>query len=337
MTARHNQRFVLARRPHGMPEPEDFRFEEIPLPELGEGEVLVQNRFLGIDPGMRTRLTGEASYAPMLEIDAVISAGSVGEVLESRNDRFSAGQNVIGTFGWQSLGISNGQDIRVVDTGDLPVSVALGVLGVPGLTAYFGLLDVGRPQPGETVLVSSAAGAVGSAVGQIARIKEARAVGIAGGAAKCEWLRNTLGFDEVIDRKLEPDLLAAIQRCCPDGVDVYFDNVGGEALNAAIEVMNTHGRVVICGQTAEYNVPPKERQGLRNTVPLVGQRIKVDGMLVLDYVKQFGEATPVLTIWINEGRLKYKEDITDGLENAPAAFIGLFESRNFGRPLIRIS
>jgi NADPH-dependent curcumin reductase CurA len=268
----------------------------------------------------------------------VVGSATVGQVIASRDERFAEGDWVAGAFGWQELGVSpGGRGIRKVAAGPIPPSAHIGVLGIPGLTAYFGLLDIGQPKPGETVLVSTAAGAVGSAAGQIARIKGARAVGIAGGPVKCRWLTEELGFGAAIDRLAEPDIAAAVARECPGGVDVFFDNVGNALVDAVLPLMRLHGRLVISGQTADYNLTPDQRAGLKNTRAFITRRLKMQGLVVFDYAARFPQAWSELTGWILDGRLKYLEDVVEGLEALPGAFVGLFNGENFGRKLARLS
>jgi NADPH-dependent curcumin reductase CurA len=286
---------------------------------------------------MRGRLSGEASYTVPVPLGGVVGSATVGRVIASRVDAFAEGDWVAGAFGWQELGLSpGGRGIRRIPEGPIPPSAHIGVLGIPGLTAYFGLLDIGEPKVGETVLVSTAAGAVGSAAGQIARINGAFTVGIAGGPAKCRWLTEALGFDAAIDRLAEPDIAAAVARACPDGVDVFFDNVGNSLVDPILPLMKLHGRLVISGQTADYNLPAEARVGLKNTRTFITARLKMQGLVVFDYAREFPKAWAELTGWILDGRLKYREDIVDGLESLPAAFVGLFEGQNFGRKLARL-
>jgi len=331
-----NRRVVLAAYVAGMPRPSDFRIDEVDQPAPGDGEVLVRNHFVSVDPGMRGRLSGEASYTAPVPLGDVVGSATVGRVIESRNAAFAEGDWVAAAFGWQELGLSSGRGMRRIAEEPIPPSAQIGVLGIPGLTAYFGLLDIGAPRERETVLVSTAAGAVGSAAGQIARIKGARAIGIAGGPAKCRWLTDELGFDAAIDRLAEPDLAAAVARECPDGVDVFFDNVGNSLVDPILPMMRLHGRLVISGQTADYNLTAEERVGLKNTRAFITARLKMQGLVVFDYVREFPNAWAELTGWILDGRLKYREDIVDGLEALPAAFVGLFHGDNFGRKLARL-
>ena len=331
-----NRRVILAAHVTGEPREDNFAVETVDQAPPGEGEVLVRNAFVSVDPGMRGRLSGETSYAPPLPLGAVVGSASVGRVIASRHAGFAVGEAVAGASGWQELGLSDGRGLRRIPEGPIPLSAHIGVLGVPGLTAYFGLLDIGAPKPGETVLVSTAAGAVGSAAGQIARIHGARAVGIAGGEAKRRWLLDDLGFDAAIDRLAEPDIAAAVARECPDGVDVFFDNVGNSLVDRMLPLMRLHGRIVISGQTADYNLTADERTGLKNTRAFITHRLKMQGLVVFDYAADFPRAWADLTGWILDGRLKYREDIVEGLEALPGAFVDLFHGRNFGRKLGRL-
>ena len=332
-----NRRVVLAAHVQGMPLESDFRIETVDHAEAGDGQVLVRNHFASVDPGMRGRLSGKASYTVPVPLGDVVGGATVGQVIASHNPKFAEGEWVAGGFGWQDLGLTDGRGIRKIPAGPIPPSAHIGVLGIPGLTAYFGLLDIGAVAAGETVLVSTAAGAVGSAAGQIARIKGARAVGIAGGAAKRRWLLEALGFDAAIDRLAEPDLAAAVSRACPDGVDLFFDNVGNAMVDMVIPLMRLHGRIVISGQTADYNLPDGEAPGLKNTRAFITHRLKMQGLVVFDYAKDFRGAWSELTGWIETGRLKYREDIETGIERLPGAFVGLFKGENFGRKLVKLT
>lgn len=327
------RRITLARRPQGVPVADDFRLETLPLAPPGPGEVLVRNRFISVDPGMRARLSGGETYAAALALGEVVEAATVGEVVASDNARFAPGTVVAGGFGWQEFGRSDGRGLRPVTDDRLPPSTAIGVLGIPGITAYFGLRDIGRPQPGEIVLVSSAAGAVGSAAGQIARIHGARAVGIAGGPEKCGWLTGELGFDAAVDYRA-PDFAAALAAACPQGVDVLFDNVGNGLINQVMPLMRARGRIVVSGQVADYNNadPP----GLNHTDLFITRRLRMEGLVAFDFVRESKTAWADLTGWILDGRLKYREDILDGIEALPDAFAGLFRGENFGRRLVRV-
>ena len=330
-----NRRFVLARRPAGMPVADDFRLETVAVPDLAQGQVLVRNVFVSVDPGMRARLDDVESYAPPTALGATIEGASVGHVVASANERFTVGDLVSGGFGWQEWGHSDGRGLRKLDS-RLPPSTAIGVLGVPGLTAWVALRELAPPLAGQTVLISSAAGAVGATAGQIARTMGARVVGVAGGAAKCAWLRDELGFDAVIDRHDAGDMEAAIGSAAPDGVHVYLDNVGGHMLDAALANMAQGGRIIVSGQVADYNAPFANREGVRNGSQFIIRRLTMQGFVVYDHARSFRDAWAELEAGILSGTLKWREEVIDGIEALPEAFIGLFRGDNFGRRLVRI-
>lgn len=331
------KQWVLASRPDGMPVPDNFELKTSTLPDLEDGQVLAQALYFSIDPGMRSRLTGD-SYSPAMALGDVIESAGIARIAESRNDKFSEGDIVMGAFGWASHLVSNGRGLVKLDPsifqGKLCLTAAIGVLGIPGLTAYFGLLDLGKPKAGETVLVSSAAGTVGATTGQIAKLQGLRAVGIAGGPEKCAYLEE-LGFDEAIDYRATDNLEAAIRAACPDGVDIFLDNVGGETLDAGIACMNQKGRIIISGAVSEYNRP--QPVGIRNTLAFITHRLRMEGLVVFDYAKEFGKAQMEMAGWIQSGRLSYREQIFDGIEQAPAAFLGLFNGdAGFGRRIVKL-
>jgi NADPH-dependent curcumin reductase CurA len=337
MSVIESRAWVLARHIKERPTVDDFRLEPARIPEPGEGEIQVRTLYASVDPGALSRLGGVASYAPPLPIgDAMISA-AVGEVLASGDSRFAPGDRVVGGWGWREHAVVKAKTARKVEAGAWPVSAELGVLGIPGLTAWFGILDLGKPRAGETVLVSSAAGAVGSIAGQVAKQAGARVVGIAGGPAKCGWIREDLGFDVAIDHHAEPDLEAAIRSACPDGVGVFLDNVGGATLDAALACMALRGRVVISGLIADYGVPPERRAGLKNTPRLITHRLRMEGFVVYDYAERFPEARAALGKGIEEGSIRHKEHVEEGIEAAPRLFAGLFRGENFGRALVRVA
>jgi NADPH-dependent curcumin reductase CurA len=328
-----NRQIVLRRRPVGMPKPGDFDLVEAPLPAPKDGEILSRTIYLSLDPYMRGRISGAKSYAASVEPGQVIVGGTVGEVLESKHPGLSRGDIVMGYDGWQSHGVAGGAAVRKLDPKQAPISTALGVLGMPGMTAYVGLLDIGQPKPGETVVVSAAAGAVGSAVGQIAKIKGCRAVGIAGSADKCDYVVRELGFDACVSYK-QGDLLAALKAACPAGIDVYFENVGGDVLRAVMQLLNMNARIPLCGLISEYNATePVPGPNLR---PLLFNRALVKGFIVSDHMARLGDFLRDCGGWVREGRLKYREDVVVGLEKAPEAFIGLLQGRNFGKLLVRV-
>jgi NADPH-dependent curcumin reductase CurA len=333
MPASVNRQIVLRRRPVGMPKPGDFDLVEAPLPAPKDGEILSRTIYLSLDPYMRGRISGAKSYAASVEPGQVIVGGTVGEVLESKHPGLSRGDIVMGYDGWQSHGVAGGAAVRKLDPKQAPISTALGVLGMPGMTAYVGLLDIGQPKPGETVVVSAASGAVGSAVGQIAKIKGARAVGVAGSPDKCDYVVRELGFDACVNYR-KGDLLAALRDACPRGVDVYFENVGGDVLQAVMQLLNMNARIPLCGLISEYNATePVPGPNLR---PLLFNRALVKGFIVSDHMARLPDFLKDCGAWVREGRLKYREDIVVGLEHAPEAFIGLLQGKNFGKLLVRV-
>lgn len=333
------RRIVLASRPVGEPKPTDFRLEEFPVPEPGPKELLLRTRFLSLDPYMRGRMSDAASYAKPVGVGEVMEGGTVSEVASSNIERFAKGDIVLSHTGWQTHAISHGGGLRKLDPNLAPVSTALGVLGMPGMTAYSGLLEIGKPAAGETVVVAAASGAVGSVVGQIAKIKGARAVGIAGGEAKCRYVKEELGFDECVDHRAGdfPDRLKA---ACPKGIDVYFENVGGAVFEAVLPLFNFFARVPVCGLIAQYNAtalpeaPNRLPQLMRNVLT---KRLIIRGFIVTDFAAKQDDFLRDVSAWLREGKIKYREDIADGLENAPRAFMGLLRGENFGKQLVRVS
>jgi NADPH-dependent curcumin reductase CurA len=331
-----NRQIVLAARPEGIPKPSDFRLVETPLPQPAAGEFLVKINYLSVDPYMRVRMSDAKSYAEPVEIGAVMVGGTVGTVVESRHADFHPGEVVVGYCGWQEYVVSDGQGMERFDTSRAPLSTALGVLGMPGMTAYFALLEIGQPKPGETVFVSGAAGAVGSLVGQIAKIQGCRAVGSAGSQEKVDFLTGELGFDAAFNYKEVKDYAAKLDEVCPKGIDVYFDNVGGPLTDAVFRRINGKARIVICGQIDQYNAT-RSPLGPRLLWHLIGTQARVEGFLVFAYAGRFPEGQQQMARWIKEGRLKYRETIVDGLEHAPEAFIGLFRGENIGKQLVRVA
>jgi NADPH-dependent curcumin reductase len=328
-----NRQIVLRSRPVGMPKPSDFDLVESPRPTPKDGEVLTRTVYLSLDPYMRGRISGARSYAPSVEPGQVIVGGTVGEVLESRHPAVARGDLVLGYDGWQSHAVSKGGALRKLDPKQAPISTALGVLGMPGMTAYVGLLDIGRPKPGETVVVSAASGAVGSAVGQIAKIKGAHAVGIAGSPDKCDYVVRALGFDACVNYKTG-DLPAALKAACPSGIDVYFENVGGDVLGAVMTLLNQNARIPLCGLISQYNATePTPGPDLR---AFLFNRVLLKGFIVSDHLDRMGDFLAECGGWLREGRLKHREDIVEGLEQAPEAFIGLLQGKNFGKLLVRV-
>ncbi len=328
-----NKQIILRRTVQGMPVPEDYELVENPIPQPGEGEVLVRTIYLSLDPYMRGRM-GRAEA-----VGQVLIGGVVGQVVASRNAQFQEGQFVcqyVGGYGWQSHGVAAGPELRVLDPDLVPLSTTLGVAGMPGVSAYFGLFAVGKPVSGETVVVSAAAGAVGAVVGQLAKMKNCRAVGIAGSDKKCAYIVNELGFDAAINYRTG-DLAAGLAKSCPGGVDVYFDNVGGPVLDAALAQINSRARIVLCGSISEYNEPLGGRQGPSLNRLLQGNLARMEGFNQGQYQDRHEEALALLAWWVRSGQLKYKEDVIVGLENTPDAFIGMMHGKNFGKLLIQVS
>lgn len=336
MTEETTKQWILAKRPDGVPSEDCFDLVETALPRLEDGQVRLKTHYFSVDPGMRGRLSGD-SYAAALPLGAVVESAGIGEVVESNSARFAVGDMVMGGLGWTQGLVHPDRGLQKLDSAmfdeKVRITATIGVLGVPGLTAWFGLQDLGRPKSGETLLVSSAAGPVGATAGQVGKTLGLTVVGIAGGADKCAYVKD-LGFDAVIDYKAVDHLGEAIAAACPEGVDIYFDNVGGEMLDAAITKMRGHGRIVISGQISEYNAT--KPHGIRNTTQFITHRLSMAGLVVYDYARQFGETQQAMAQLIRDGRLTYSEDITDGIEGAPQAFIGLFGGLNFGRRLIRV-
>jgi NADPH-dependent curcumin reductase CurA len=331
-----NRQITLAARPVGMPKESDFSLVEAPIPHPTRGEVLVQALYLSVDPYVRGRLTGVTTYARGLELGEVIVGGVVGRVLDSSDPRYTEGDIVEGMLGWQEYAVAPAKSLRKIDSNNGPISSALYVLGMPGLTAYFGLLEVCRPQPGETVVVSGAAGAVGSLVGQIAKIKRCRAIGIAGTNEKVRFLVEQLGFDSAFNYRENTDYSATLKELCPNGIDVYFDNVGGAITDAVMFRLASHARVAVCGQISQYNsVAPGT--GPRWLSQLVIRQAKVEGFLVTQFADRFETGLRQLSTWLKEGRIQYRDDVVDGLESAPYAFIRMLEGKNIGKQLVKVS
>ncbi len=333
-----NRRITLAAHPHGLPVATDFRLDTQPVPAPADGQVLVRTLFLSLDPYMRNLMdeTGPG-YAPPVPLGAPMVGATVGRVVESRNARFRTGQLVLANGGWQDYALSDG-DLLSLDDMEHP-SHALGGLGMPGFTAYVGLLDIGQPRPGETVVVAAATGAVGSIVGQLARLKGARVVGIAGGADKCRHAVETLGFDACIDHR-QPGLKALLAEACPEGIDVYFENVGGAVLDAVLPLLNLGARIPLCGFIAHYNdkaaaAGPDKLPGL--LAVLLQKRVRMQGFIILDhYAERFAAFRQEMSHWVSSGEVKLFEDVVEGLEQAPAAFAGLLQGRNLGKLVVQV-
>jgi NADPH-dependent curcumin reductase CurA len=334
MPANANRQIVLRSRPVAEPAESNFAMVSVPIPEPGEGQFLARTIYLSLDPYMRGRMSDRASYASPAKLNEPMVGGTVGQIVRSKHTGYSEGEYVLGYWGWQECGLSSGSGVRRLDPSLAPLSYALGVLGMPGMTAYVALLDIGRPQPGETVVVSAAAGAVGSVVGQIAKIKGCRAVGIAGSDAKCRYVVDELGFDACVNYKSQ-DLDQALAEACTGGIDVYYDNVGGKVLETVLRHINRGARIPLVGLISQYNAdaPPPGP----NLAPLLIKRALVKGFIVSDHPDRENDFLRDVSAWLKAGRLKYREDIVLGLENAPRAFLGLFRGENFGKLIIRVS
>ena len=327
-----NTQVRLASRPTGFPDESSFRITNEPVPEPKDGELLVRNHFLSVDPYMRRRMSEGPSYAPPVAVGDVMVGGTAGEVIASNNPAFAVGDRVIGSFGWQEYGISDGRGLRKVD-GKVPLSVYLGTVGMPGVTAYIGLYDIGEPKEGETVVVSAAAGAVGSVVGQLAKLRGCRAVGIAGGKTKCDHVVRELGFDACVDYRA-PDFREALQAAVPNGVDVSFENVGGPVMEAVIEELNEFARVPLCGLVSQYNAV--EAYGFKSLPVLLWKRVKLQGFIVSDRMQRWPAALADLERWVSAGKIRYRETVTEGITNAPRAFLGMLRGENLGKQIVKL-
>jgi NADPH-dependent curcumin reductase len=334
MTTGVNRQILLKSRPEGAPGLDNFELVQKPVPQPSEGEVLMRTRFLSLDPYMRGRMSAAKSYAKPVEVGEPMVGGTVGEIVASRNTKFAVGDIVTGYGGWQDYAVSNGAGLRKLDPAAAPVSTALGVLGMPGMTAYAGLLEIGQPKPGETVVVAAASGAVGSVVGQIAKIKGCRAVGVAGGPDKCRYVTQELGFDVCIDHRVA-DFARQLEAACPAGIDVYFENVGGAVQQAVWPLLNDFARIPVCGLIAQYNaatpIPGPDM------FSVLRKRLTLRGFIVWDFAAKQADFLRDASEWVRSGRLKYREDVVDGLENAPAAFLGLLQGKNFGKVLVKVT
>jgi NADPH-dependent curcumin reductase len=338
MAATKNRRIVLAARPAGEAKDENFRLEEAEIPAPAEGQALLRTIYLSLDPYQRGRMNAGPSYAPRVEVGQVMEGGTVSEVLESKAAGLHPGDLVLGYTGWQEYSVARGDSLQKVDPARAPISTALGVLGMPGLTAYTGLLNIGQPKAGETVAVSSAAGAVGSVVGQIAKIMGCRAVGIAGGKAKCDFVVSQLGFDACVDHR-SSQFVPELKVACPKGVDVYFENVGGRVLESVLPLINPFGRVPVCGLIAQYNatsLPPGPDRVPTLMGAILVKRLTFRGFIVLDFAAQQPKFASDMAQWLREGKVKYREDVVEGLQNAAPAFKRLFTGENFGKLLVRV-
>lgn len=339
-SSRINRRFVLAKRPQGMPTTEDIRLEEVDVPQPSQGQVLLRTLFLSLDPYMRGRMDDAESYAAPLALGDVINAGTVCRVENSQHPDYQQGDLVLAYTGWQDYALSNGDGLQKLDANMSHPSYALGLLGMPGFTGYMGLTDIGNPQKGETVVVAAASGAVGSVVGQVARLRGAKVVGIAGGADKCRYVTQTLKFDACLDHKA-PDFAEQLKKACPQGIDVYFENVGGAVFDAVLPLLNTKARIPVCGVISQYN--GQNSAFSEDRLPLLmgkilKKRLRVQGFIIFDdYGDRYPEFYKQMSQWISEGEIQFREDIVDGLEHAVEAFQGLLEGKNFGKLIIKVA
>jgi leukotriene B4 12-hydroxydehydrogenase/15-oxo-prostaglandin 13-reductase len=318
-----------------MPKESDFSLEEIPVPAPGDGQVLVKTSYLSVDPYMRGRITGVRSYADPVNLGDVMVGGAVGQVVESHHTGFATGDFVLGYWGWQEHAAVDGKTLLKLHPNLAPISTALGVLGMPGMTAYFGFLEICKPQPGEVVVVSGAAGAVGSLVGQIAKIKGCRVVGIAGTDEKVHWLVNDLGFDAAFNYKTTTDYTSKLKEICPSGIDCYFDNVGGAITDSVFPLLNVFGRVSVCGQISMYNLE-KPEPGPRLLPYTLVKQLKVEGFIVTRWQSRWGEGIAQMAQWLKEGKIQHREDIVEGFENTAKAFIGMLQGENTGKMLVKM-
>src|SRR6202162_5849137 len=331
------KRVVLVSRPVGEPRPSDFRVEDCALPTPGEGQVLLRTIWLSLDPYMRGRMSDGPSYAQPVPVGGVMEGGTVNEVIASNHPALAKGDIVLARAGWQTHALADGKALTKIDPKLAPISTAVGVLGMPRIPAYPGLLDIGKPQAGETVVVAAASGAVGSAVGQIAKIKGARAGGIAGGKDKCDYVKKELGFDDCLDHR-DPNLAAKLKEACPKGIDVYFENVGGKVFEAVFPLLNAFARVPVCGLIAHYNdteaPAPKWASSMMRAV--LTKRLTIRGFIVSDFAARHADFLRDMSGWVREGKVKHREFVTEGLDSAPAAFMGLLKGANFGKQLVRV-
>ena len=335
MTHTKSREIRLKNRAEGMPRETDFELAEVDLPEIGKGEILVQNIYMSVDPYMRGRMNDRKSYIPPFQLGMPLDGGCVGRVVGSENSLFKVGDEVTGMLGWREYFVSDGKGLLKIDPSMAPIQSYLGTLGMPGLTAYAGLLHIGKPGEGETVFVSAAAGAVGSVVSQIAKLKGCTVVGSAGSDEKVSWLLQEAGVDAAFNYKKVDDIIAEVGKHCPKGIDVYFENVGGVHLEAALEHMNTHGRIVLCGMISIYNAS-KPVPGPTNLANIIGKQLIIQGFMVANHFDKMQVFYSDMRKWIAEGKIKWKETVVDGIENAPKAFIGLFKGENFGKMIVKL-
>jgi NADPH-dependent curcumin reductase CurA len=327
------QRIVLASRPTGEATLDNFRLETVEVPELKDDEVLVRNEYLTVDPYMRSLMNEGKSYMPPVQLNATMAGGTVGEVVASKNPKFTVGDKVVGNLGWAEMGVSDGSTIRKVDTSEVPLQAYLGVVGMPGMTAWYGLNQIMVPKPGETVVVSAASGAVGSVVGQLAKLKGCRVAGIAGGKEKCDYVVNELGFDACVDYKAG-NLVADLAAATPDGIDAVFENAGGQVLDASLARMNPFGRIAVCGLIAGYNGEPVP---VNNFSAVLVMRLTMRGFIVGEHMEFWPQGLNELAMLVACGKLKYRETIAQDLANAPEAFLGLLKGKNFGKQLVKLT
>jgi len=325
----------LISRPVGVPKKSDFELAEVTVPAIGKNQLLVKNLYMSVDPYMRGRMMDRKSYIPPFQVGQALEGGSVGEVIESDHGQFKPGDMVVNFLGWREYFVSDGVGLTKIDPGNAPVQTYLGTLGMPGLTAYCGLLEIGKPVEGETVFVSAASGAVGSIVSQIAKIKGCRVIGSAGSDEKVAWLKEKAGVDEAFNYKTAGDLVETVGRICTGGIDVYYENVGGLHLEAALEHMNAYGRIVMCGMIDQYNAtePPA---GPSNLSYVISKQLRLQGFIVMDYMDRMPQFYADMGKWIAEGKINWKETVMEGIENAPAAFTGLFKGENFGKMVVKL-
>ncbi|MEH2920600.1 NADP-dependent oxidoreductase [Samsonia erythrinae] len=338
-TAHINRRVVLAKRPHGAPTQANFRLEQQAIPQVKTGQILLRTVFLSLDPYMRGRMSDAPSYAKPVELNEVMVGGTISRVVESENPDYQAGDWVLSYSGWQDYALSDGKGLTNLGQSPTNPSYALGVLGMPGFTAYMGLMDIGQPKAGETLVVAAATGPVGATVGQLGKLKGCRVIGVAGGAEKCRYAVEALGFDVCLDHHAD-DFAEQLQQTCPQGIDIYFENVGGKVFDAVLPLLNTSARVPLCGLVSSYNATglpdgPDRLPLLMGT--LLKKRIRLQGFIIFDdYGHRFDEFWQAVSPWVAAGKIKYREEIVDGLENAPEAFIGLLQGRNFGKLVVRV-
>ena len=337
-TSTTNRRIVLASRPKGAPQKDNFRLEQVDIPQPGDGEVLLRSVYLSLDPYMRGRMSDAPSYAEPVQVDDPMCGATVSRVVESHNPKFNKGDWVLAYSGWQDYEVSDGSGLVNLGASPEHPSYTLGVLGMPGFTAYMGLLDIGQPKEGETLVVAAATGPVGATVGQIGKLKGCRVVGVAGGAEKCRYAVEELGFDACIDHYAD-DFADQLAAACPKGIDVYFESVGGKVFDAVMPLLNTFARIPLCGLVSQYNATSlpegPDRLGQLMGMSLV-KRLKIQGFIIFDYQDRFDEFFPQMSEWVTSGKIKYREEIVDGLEQAPEAFMGMLQGKNFGKLVIRI-